>query len=281
MYDDDRQLAQDAKSGDERSRQRLAERMQCVDGILVALDRRRSTPFDDGERSELATRVLTGLWRDLAQYEGHTALEAWAYQICCWELSEEVLRRTGARDTTEAPTPDEAAKILGRMRPDVIRMERALRVLGAVWKDEDERRAPGKDGAGGGRRVTLLVMAGVVVVALAALTVMDPWGWFGPPSGAESTDDGVRCTHPVGPVDRYRPFTWTFELPLGGHYEVLVHDAEEGSLLIDGVRVFDARWEPPAEDEVRWSGAIRWTVRAYRFGSPSPIASGSAVARRQ
>lgn len=116
------------------------------------------------------------------------------------------------------------------------------------------------------RRVvlTLAAAAGIVLVALlyrALAPARPPEVLLG--------RDRIVCERPVGEVADFGTFSWRFDLPKRGRFELLVWDdsSPEGSEpLVDEAYLTESRCTPELEDRRPWPERIRWEVRAYDAG---------------
>lgn len=78
-------------------------------------------------------------------------------------------------------------------------------------------------------------------------------------------DDRIVCEQPVGEVAEFGTFTWHFDLPKRGRFELLVWDdaTPEGAPLVKRVDLTESRCRPELDDQRKWPERIRWEVRAY------------------
>ena len=78
--------------------------------------------------------------------------------------------------------------------------------------------------------------------------------------------DRIACERPVGADADFGTFSWHFDLPKRGRFELLVWDdsSPEGAQpLVKEVDLTEPRWTPELEDQRQWPERIRWEVRAY------------------
>jgi hypothetical protein len=144
---------------------------------------------------------------------------------------------TTHRDTADAaaaPEPFAGADEL--VRTELLRHGAAARRSRALWT------------------AAAVVLLGIAIVAFWPREPTVPRGqWLG---------GGVRCEAPVGelpgaPFDR---FTWSYELPAGGWFEVRVFARDDRTTpLAQSPRLTAATWRPG----VALPHAIRWEVRAF------------------
>lgn len=140
---DDLNLVERARDGDQDALAVLVERLACVPGILGVLDERLGAHLSRDELADLAQDTVVRIWSKISTYEGRSRIETWAYGFCLMELMNRVRSKSrgtrilGARVELEdvllvAPLPAfalEAAEIereLGALAPGesaVIRMK--------------------------------------------------------------------------------------------------------------------------------------------------------------
>lgn len=113
------------------------------------------------------------------------------------------------------------------------------------------------------RRVamTLATAAGLVLVALLYRALVPAH-----PGEVPLGDDHIACERPVGEVADFGTFSWRFDLPKRGRFELSVWDdsSPEGSQpLVHEPYLTESRCTPELE---QWPERIRWEVRAYDAG---------------
>jgi len=116
------------------------------------------------------------------------------------------------------------------------------------------------------RRRVVMTLAAAAAIVLAALLykTLVPAG----PAEVLLGSDPIVCERPVGEDADFGTFSWRFELPKRGRFELWVWDdsSPEGSQLVHEVDLTESRWTPELEDQRQWPQRIRWEVRAYDAG---------------
>jgi len=140
---DDLALVRSYLDGDQSRLPALAERLRCILRTLQLLDQKNGRLLGPEELADLGQDVLVVAWRKLAEYEGLSPLEGWAYGICVLEYRNALRRgrklrqevrvvasRAGAADAAaEDPDPwafeDVHAGLsrIGREEAQVIRLK--------------------------------------------------------------------------------------------------------------------------------------------------------------
>jgi hypothetical protein len=113
------------------------------------------------------------------------------------------------------------------------------------------------------RRVaqTLAIAAGLVMVAL-LYRVLVP----ARPEEVLLGRDQIACERPVGAGADFGTFSWHFDLPKRGRFELRVWDdssPEATQPLVEEVDLTESRWTREPDDQRQWPERIRWEVRAY------------------
>jgi len=120
--------------------------------------------------------------------------------------------------------------------------------------------------------------AAVVVLAWLARTVLpEP----GSPEGVRLGDSQPPDMHPQGRVAAFDHFQWSFALPPGGWYQLVVRPGEPGdpAPLHETSHLTDKAWTPSAEIRASWPDTIRWQV-IVRDATGSSIGIHEASAQR-
>lgn len=86
-------LARAALAGERRALESFIQRMSCVPQIMAALNRRMGSPFSSSDLDDMAQEALIRIWAKLPGFEGHSALETWAYPFCSMELVDGLRRK--------------------------------------------------------------------------------------------------------------------------------------------------------------------------------------------
>ncbi len=201
------------------------------------------------EHEELLERVLGGeLARDAAEVQDRCA----ACAECREELAhlEAVLGTARAAGELQREVIEEA--LAGKGPRDVELARRALEVA--------RERAPGA------RRPSRawLWLAGAAAVAL--LVFLVPRSTDAPPV---LLGDGLELLAPRGAGADPELFSWSFELPPAGHFELRVWQLLPGGgevLLVERIDLDATTWRPSAPDSLPPGARIRWTVEAYGAG---------------
>ncbi len=94
----DSRLIDSVRRGDEASVRQFLERMQCVPRILATRNLRLGRPLGSDDLADLVQDVLVVIWRKLDGFPGYASLESWVYQICVFELMNEIRKRGRHRD---------------------------------------------------------------------------------------------------------------------------------------------------------------------------------------
>ncbi|MEM7305613.1 MAG: hypothetical protein AAF682_03030 [Planctomycetota bacterium] len=126
------------------------------------------------------------------------------------------------------------------------------------------------------------VVTAVAATLLAVLFVLDRGGEDVDPLDPDiPLGPTVRLDAPAGAVPDYEEFRWTYELPAGGYFELLILDARAGMALDEvfaSPRLREPRWRPGARLD-SLPDEIRWEVTAFDAGG-AVLATGSGEARR-
>jgi hypothetical protein len=167
----------------------------------------------------------------------------------------------------------------GRMRRDLEEARRLASPLRATA--ESAMRRVAREGPRAPRRgpwLVALVLAAAAVAAVAALWRTDP-----PAAPLVLDAGGLELAAPLGDVEAYTAFRWSFDRPSGGFYELRVWDASAGPdapPLLEVLELEASRWTLAEEASRALPGAIRWEVRAFD-GAMTLVASAEASARRR
>lgn len=88
--------------------------------------------------------------------------------------------------------------------------------------------------------------------------------------------NGLEAIGPLGPSS-YERFEWSAQLVRGGWFEVVVYDAEDGSLVARQTDLEDTLWTPTSTEV--WPDSIVWEVTVFD-GDGMPADSGRFEASR-
>lgn len=102
----------------------------------------------------------------------------------------------------------------------------------------------------------LLVVGGWVLARLLADPGEEPKKYLG---------SRVSLTSPIGPVESYAPFSWTYLNDRTETYRLRIYDADDAvreDALFEWERLKETTWTPDAKDLESLPARIFWTVEA-------------------
>ena len=137
----DLDLARRARAGDASAVEVFLRRMRCVRRFLVAKNAQLGRPLGADELEDALQETLFALWRKLGEYQGHGALEAWAYRFSVLELLarlrrlERYPRTVGDVETAADARPREAGEPAPLEPAEVEQLHRLIERLGPQAAD--------------------------------------------------------------------------------------------------------------------------------------------------
>jgi len=187
------------------------------------------------------------------------------------------------RGDAEARRELEALRSLARELDRAAEEERATLELASGLRDSPgadrvaptlEQLASSSDGGG----AAVFRFPGVLLAAAALLAAVIPLALYWGGRGAGPEDDlypedvylgrpPIELEQPLGPVEGYGSFAWSFGLSTGGWFELRIWRADEprtADPLVHEPSLTDPAWTPSPEQRALLAGGdVRWEVRAF------------------
>jgi RNA polymerase sigma-70 factor (ECF subfamily) len=107
-FQDDLDLANRARKGDPRARERIAKRFRCIPGILGSRNAKLGFPLRPEDLDDLVQDVVVAVWKKIGHYRGDAPLEGWIYSFCILEMKSfmrRYLQRESRKEILDETSP--------------------------------------------------------------------------------------------------------------------------------------------------------------------------------
>lgn len=98
-WHEDRALISRFLAGDDKARDAVLVRLECVPRILKSLNRRLEVPLQLSDLDDAAQETLITVWNRLPDFAGRAQLESWVYRFCFLTLMNHMRRSRKRRDS--------------------------------------------------------------------------------------------------------------------------------------------------------------------------------------